>query len=84
MEREDALLAFKNGKCPILVATAVAARGLDIRNIMHVVNYDLCNDIDEYVHRIGRLVFFGGQCLWIVDSPCALIVRKRIRLVELS
>ncbi|RUS23703.1 P-loop containing nucleoside triphosphate hydrolase protein [Jimgerdemannia flammicorona] len=47
-EREDALLAFKNGKCPILVATAVAARGLDVRNVMHVINFDLCNDIDEY------------------------------------
>lgn len=54
MEREDALIAFKNGTCPILVATAVAARGLDIRSVMHVVNYDMTNDLDEYIHRIGR------------------------------
>ena len=37
-----------------MVATAVAARGLDIPNVKHVINYDLPNDIDEYVHRIGR------------------------------
>ncbi|RUP46935.1 P-loop containing nucleoside triphosphate hydrolase protein, partial [Jimgerdemannia flammicorona] len=62
-EREDALLAFKNGKCPILVATAVAARGLDVRNVMHVINFDLCNDIDEYVHRIGRTARVGNEGL---------------------
>lgn len=53
-EREKALAAFKNGSAPILVATAVAARGLDIPNVQHVINYDLPNDIDDYVHRIGR------------------------------
>lgn len=53
-ERERALEMFRNGRCPILVATAVAARGLDIPNVNHVVNYDLPTDIDDYVHRIGR------------------------------
>lgn len=53
-EREKALAAFKNGSAPILVATAVAARGLDIPNVSHVVNFDLPSDIDDYVHRIGR------------------------------
>ncbi|KAF3481634.1 ATP-dependent RNA helicase DED1 [Arthroderma uncinatum] len=53
-ERERALEYFRNGRCPILVATAVAARGLDIPNVTHVVNYDLPTDIDDYVHRIGR------------------------------
>ncbi|KXJ93173.1 P-loop containing nucleoside triphosphate hydrolase protein [Microdochium bolleyi] len=53
-ERERALEMFRNGRCPILVATAVAARGLDIPNVTHVVNYDLPTDIDDYVHRIGR------------------------------
>lgn len=53
-ERERALEMFRNGRCPILVATAVAARGLDIPNVTHVINFDLPNDIDEYVHRIGR------------------------------
>ena len=53
-ERERALEMFRSGHCPILVATAVAARGLDIPNVTHVVNYDLPTDIDDYVHRIGR------------------------------
>ncbi len=53
-EREKALEMFRTGRFPILVATAVAARGLDIPNVTHVVNYDLPTDIDDYVHRIGR------------------------------
>ncbi|KAG7961650.1 hypothetical protein I3843_09G027300 [Carya illinoinensis] len=53
-EREQALRLFKSGKTPILVATDVAARGLDIPHVGHVVNFDLPNDIDDYVHRIGR------------------------------
>jgi len=53
-ERERALEMFRSGRAPILVATAVAARGLDIPNVKHVVNYDLPTDIDDYVHRIGR------------------------------
>ncbi|KAF6753123.1 ATP-dependent RNA helicase ded-1 [Ephemerocybe angulata] len=53
-EREHALHTFRTGKTPIMVATAVAARGLDIPNVTHVVNYDLPSDIDDYVHRIGR------------------------------
>ena len=53
-ERETALADFKLGRMPVLVATAVAARGLDIKGVKHVINYDLPNTIDEYVHRIGR------------------------------
>ncbi|XP_034029150.1 probable ATP-dependent RNA helicase DDX4 [Thalassophryne amazonica] len=57
-EREQALKEFRSGKSPILVATSVAARGLDIPDVHHVVNFDLPNNIDEYVHRIGRT----GRC----------------------
>ena len=53
-EREYAIETFKSGRTPVMVATAVAARGLDIPNVTHVVNYDLPSDIDDYVHRIGR------------------------------
>ncbi|CDW56616.1 atp dependent rna helicase pl10; atp dependent rn a helicase ddx3x; atp dependent rna helicase an3 [Trichuris trichiura] len=53
-DRERHLESFRSGVTPILVATAVAARGLDIPNVKHVINYDLPSDIDEYVHRIGR------------------------------
>ncbi|NP_001290265.1 putative ATP-dependent RNA helicase DDX4 isoform X2 [Larimichthys crocea] len=57
-QREQALADFRSGKCPVLVATSVAARGLDIPDVQHVVNFDLPNNIDEYVHRIGRT----GRC----------------------
>ncbi|XP_052200644.1 DEAD-box ATP-dependent RNA helicase 37-like [Diospyros lotus] len=53
-ERERALKSFKSGATPVLVATDVAARGLDIPHVGHVVNFDLPKGIDDYVHRIGR------------------------------
>lgn len=59
-EREEALKDFKGDRKPVLVATAVAARGLDIRGVQHVVNYDLPKSIDEYVHRIGRTGRLGN------------------------
>ena len=49
---------FRSGEHPILVATNVAARGIDIPEVMHVINHDLPKDLDEYVHRIGRT----GRC----------------------
>jgi len=57
-EREEALRTFETSEYPILVATNVAARGLDIKGVDHVINFDMPKDIDEYVHRIGR----SGRC----------------------
>lgn len=53
-QREQALRAFRNGKVDVLVATDVAARGIDIDDVTHVVNYDCPHDDKAYVHRIGR------------------------------
>ncbi|MFE3448631.1 DEAD/DEAH box helicase [Nonomuraea sp. NPDC059194] len=53
-QREQALRAFRNGKIDVLVATDVAARGIDIDDVTHVVNYDAPTDDKTYVHRIGR------------------------------
>jgi len=53
-QREDALKCFREGVMSILVATDVAARGLDIPNVLYVIQYDLPSNIDDYVHRIGR------------------------------
>ncbi|XP_030602460.1 putative ATP-dependent RNA helicase DDX4 isoform X1 [Archocentrus centrarchus] len=57
-EREQALGDFRSGKYPVLVATSVASRGLDIPDVQQVVNFDLPKTIDDYVHRIGRT----GRC----------------------
>lgn len=59
-EREYALRRFRDGVTPILVATAVAARGLDIPHVKHVINFDLPTDVEEYVHRIGRTGRMGN------------------------
>jgi len=53
-EREWVLNEFKEGKTPILLATDVAARGLDVSDIKYVINYDYPNNSEDYVHRIGR------------------------------
>lgn len=53
-KRQRALLSFKNNQAQILVATDVAARGLDIADVTHVINYDLPQTYEDYVHRIGR------------------------------
>ncbi|MBN2311122.1 MAG: DEAD/DEAH box helicase, partial [Candidatus Hydrogenedentes bacterium] len=53
-QRQRALDGFRNGRYRVLVATDVAARGLDVEGITHVVNYDIPNSSDDYIHRIGR------------------------------
>ncbi|KAI8633113.1 DEAD-domain-containing protein [Xylariaceae sp. FL1651] len=83
-ERERALEMFRNGRCPILVATAVAARGLDIPNVTHVVNYDLPTDIDDYVHRIGRTGRAGntGHSTAFFNRGNRGVVRELIDLLK--
>jgi ATP-dependent RNA helicase RhlE len=53
-ERIEALQGFKSGKYEVLVATDIAARGLDIAGVSHVINYDVPENAEDYVHRIGR------------------------------
>src|SRR5216684_1273222 len=53
-ERESVIRRLRGGKIDIVVATDVAARGLDVEQITHVINYDIPNDVEAYVHRIGR------------------------------
>lgn len=57
-ERDYVLSEFRNGKSSILVATDVAARGLDVEDVKYVINYDYPNSSEDYVHRIGRT----GRC----------------------
>ncbi|MBU2577171.1 MAG: DEAD/DEAH box helicase [Nanoarchaeota archaeon] len=59
IQRTRALNNFKDGKVRVLVATDIAARGIDIKNIGHVINYDLPNEPENYIHRIGRTARAG-------------------------
>ncbi|GFZ20788.1 P-loop containing nucleoside triphosphate hydrolases superfamily protein [Actinidia rufa] len=85
-EREHALRSFKSGNTPILVATDVAARGLDIPHVAHVVNFDLPNDIDDYVHRIGRTGRAGktGLATAFFNENNASLARSLAELMQES
>ena len=68
--RQNALLAFKEGRVRALVATDIAARGIDIEQLSHVINYDLPNEPETYIHRIGRTgrAGFGGDAISFCTS----------------
>jgi ATP-dependent RNA helicase DeaD len=68
-QRDGVMLSFKGGRVPILVATDVAARGLDISTVTHVINYDVPVSPDVYVHRIGRTGRVGrsGRAITFVE-----------------
>ncbi len=53
-QRQSALRGFKEGKYQVMVATDIAARGLDIESVSHVINFDIPDTVDAYIHRIGR------------------------------
>ncbi|HLW93756.1 MAG TPA: DEAD/DEAH box helicase [Solirubrobacteraceae bacterium] len=71
LQREQALARFESGRVDTLVATDVAARGLDVQGISHVINFDLPADHDTYVHRIGRTGRAGrqGTAITLVGGP---------------
>lgn len=79
-QRERALKAFKRGETPILVATDIAARGIDVDGVTHVINYDLPNVPETYVHRIGRTARAGKSGIAI--SFCSPEERVDLRAIE--
>lgn len=83
-EREFALKSFRSGNTPVMVATDVAARGLDIPNVTNVVNYDLPTNIDDYVHRIGRTGRAGntGAALSFVNEKNTNIAKELRDLLD--
>ncbi len=78
--RTKALARFKTGRSAVLVATDIAARGLDIDSVSHVINFDLPNIPESYVHRIGRTARAGAS--GIAYSFCDVTERKFLRDIE--
>src|SRR4051794_37597997 len=83
--RERALRAFRSGKIDVLVATDVAARGLDVSGVTHVINYDCPEDADTYVHRIGRTGRAGATGVAVTfvdweDMPRWVLIDKSMGL----
>lgn len=78
--RQRALANFKAGRTRVLVATDIAARGIDVDNVTHVINYDLPNEPESYVHRIGRTARAGAS--GIAFSFCDTEERKYLRDIE--
>lgn len=68
-QREQVMKRFRNAKIQILVATDIAARGLDVEGVTHVFNYDIPRDVDSYIHRIGRTGRAGeaGMAITLID-----------------
>jgi ATP-dependent RNA helicase RhlE len=79
-QRERAIAAFKSGEVPVLVATDIAARGIDIPGVSHVVNYDLPEVPEQYVHRIGRTARAGADGTAI--AFCSPDERASLRDIE--
>ena len=79
-ERDEVMMRFRKRKIQLLVATDVAARGLDVENLTHIINYNLPDDFEIYVHRSGRTGRAGnaGVSIAIIHSR----ETRRIREIE--
>ena len=78
--RQRVLNRFKSSRPPVLVATDIAARGLDVENVSHVINFDLPVEIENYVHRIGRTGRAGAE--GIAVSFCSSQERSTLKAIE--
>jgi ATP-dependent RNA helicase RhlE len=78
--RQKALENLRNGKVRVLVATDILARGIDVDNVSHVINYELPNVPEDYVHRIGRTARAGSDGVAI--SFCDVSERSNLRSIE--
>jgi superfamily II DNA/RNA helicase len=85
-QRERVLAAFRNGKLRTLIATDIAARGIDVDGVSHVVNYDLPNIPESYVHRIGRTARAGadGVAISFCDHEERAYLRDIERLIRMT
>ena len=79
-QRERALRDFRNGRARVLVATDIAARGIDVTGVSHVINFDLPAEPESYVHRIGRTARAGAEGIAI--AFCDATERATLRAIE--
>jgi len=79
-QRERALADFKSGRAPVLVATDIAARGIDVDGVTHVIQYEMPDTAEAYVHRIGRTARAGASGIAI--AMCAPDEREKLWQVE--
>ena len=84
--RTKALAGFKNGSVRVLVATDIAARGLDIPLLPHVINFELPNISEDYVHRIGRTGRAGasGEAISLVSADETTFLRDIEKLIDMK
>ena len=80
------LAQFKSGQRPVMVATDVAARGLDVPNVAAVINFDFPNGVEDYVHRIGRTGRAGatGDAFTFFTSGDGKYARELIKLLQVK
>lgn len=83
-KREQVVAQFRNDDVQLLIATDIAARGLDIDGVTHVINYDVPHDVEGYVHRIGRTARAGGQGIAVTlatpsDEGVLLAIEKSLQ-----
>ena len=68
-QRDTVMKRFRSGNLQMLIATDVAARGIDVNDVDSVINYDVPQDIEYYVHRIGCLLYTSNLCMWDIYVP---------------
>ena len=90
--RINSIKAFKNGEVRVLITTDVSARGMDVSQVSHVINFDIPNDYEDYIHRIGRTARAGnkGDAITLVDpsdewhwQKIEELIRMDIELLEM-
>src|SRR3546814_1977730 len=79
-QRTTALQAFRQGRVKLLVATDIAARGIDVSGVSHVINFELPNVAAQYVHRIGRTARAGAEGVALSFVPAA--ERQALKQIE--
>ncbi|KAH9812601.1 P-loop containing nucleoside triphosphate hydrolase protein [Melampsora americana] len=83
-ERDWVLGEFKSGRSPIMIATDVASRGLDVKDVAYVINYDMPNGIEDYIHRIGRTGRAGrtGTAYSYISADQGKLARELVKILQ--